>query len=277
MDRKEAIQLLKKYNINLINKKSATKKTKEYLVTDSFNESRVDNMLNLVDIVPNKNQKVPVLNYHFFYSHEQPNSCNETICISDKLFKEHIDYLIANDYDILTMSEYIDFLYGRINIKEKSVLITVDDGAFGTSDILPSILEEKKVHATLFLISSWWDIKNYQKSKYLEIYSHGHNLHHNDYCNDNGCGIKTLLLKKEQLLDDLDKSIKTVNSKKAFCYPFYSSNENVRKTVKEIGFQVAFGGGNKPSTINSNKYLLPRYVIYKNTTVEQLKKMLTNN
>lgn len=266
--------LLDKYGINIISEVSSSEHTKKYLVTDSFNETRVNDMIALKDIIINKNQKVPVLNYHFFYT--QPGSCNETICISDKLFSEHLDYLINNNYYILTMSEYIDFLYGRISIPEKSILITVDDGAFGTSDVLPRVLEEKKVHATLFLISGWWELEKYQVSKYLEIYSHGHDLHHNDYCGRNGCGVKTLLLSKDELLQDLNTSINRIGSKKAFCYPFYSSNAQVRKTVREAGFQVAFGGGNRSSTMNSDKYLLPRFVIYYNTTVENLKKMLIN-
>ena len=110
----------------------------------------------------------------------------------------------------------------------------------------------------------------------MEVYSHGHDLHHNDFCNTRGCGVKTLLLSKEELLKDLNTSSQRLGTKKAFCYPFYSSNSSVRKTVEEAGFQVAFGGGNRSSTMNDNKYLLPRFVIYYNTSVDSLKKMLTN-
>lgn len=269
-------ELLKKYNVNLVSEIKGNNSVKEFLVTDSFNTERIENMINLKDIKVNIKQKVPVLNYHFFYNEGSFNTCGQSICISDKLFKEHLDYMIDNNYYILRMSEYIDFLYGRISIPEKSVLLTVDDGAMGSHDILPKILDEYKVPVTLFLISGWWELEKYQTSKYLEIYSHGHDLHHRDYCNKNDCGVKTFLLSKEELLNDLNASSERLGTKKAFCYPFYASNSAVRKTVEEAGFQVAFGGGNIVSTMNSDKYNLPRFVIYNDTSVDKLKKMLTN-
>lgn len=269
-------EISKKYKVSFISDIKNSDNTKEFLVTDSFNSERIDNMLKLQDIKVNDKQKVPVLNYHFFYNDGNFKVCGETICISDKLFKKHLQYLIDNNYYILRMSEYIDFLYGRISIPEKSVLLTVDDGAMGTYDILPKILDEYKVPATLFLVSGWWELEKYQTSKYLEVYSHGHDLHHNDYCKKNSCGVKTLLLSKEELLLDLNTSALRLGSKKAFCYPFYSSNSSVRKTVEEAGFQVAFGGGNRSTTMKSDKYNLSRFVIYNDTSVEELKKMLTN-
>ena len=271
------MQLLKKYDVELVTGMKKTTKIKEYLITDSFNKKRIDDMLNLQDIKIDKNQKVPVLNYHFFYPDGNFKICGETICISDKLFKEHLEYLLSEEYYFLTMSEYIDFMYERIAIPKKSILITIDDGAMGTYDILPEILNQYKVPATLFLISGWWNIDKYKQSTYLEIYSHGHDLHHNDYCNSTSCGIKTLLLDKESLVNDLNLSIATIKSKKAFCYPFYASNSKIERIVKDTGFQVAFSGGNTFSTIDSNKYHIPRFVIYNDTTVKKLEKLLTNS
>ena len=64
-----------------------------------------------------------------------------------------MSYLRDNGYKTLTMSEFNDWMDGKIEIPEKSVLITIDDGAAGTYTHLPQILNEYQMHATLFLIS----------------------------------------------------------------------------------------------------------------------------
>ena len=45
-------------------------------------------------------------------------------------------------------------------------------------------------------------------------------------------------------------------------------------TLKELDFKIAFIGGNKKSNQNIDKYKLPRYIIYKNTSIESFKKMV---
>ena len=64
----------------------------------------------------------------------------------------------------LKMSEFKKWMFGEIELAEKSVLITVDDGAKGTgkhngNKLIP-ILEEYNMNATLFLITGWWSVEN---------------------------------------------------------------------------------------------------------------------
>ena len=184
------------------------------------------------------------------------------------------NYLKENNFKVLTMQEFNDWMDGKIEFDQKSVLITIDDGAAGTFDLLPAILEEYQMPATLFLISGWWPVSRYSSSSYLEIESHGHDLHHNHYCINDRCGYKTLLLSKEELKADLNTSIKTIGSQLAFCYPFYQTNTTLVEAVKESGFSLAFVGGNKKATRKSNKYYVPRYIIYKNTSLASFKNMV---
>lgn len=218
--------------------------------------------------------KIAVLNYHFFYD-SNTEACNETICISTNNFKKQLAYLKENNYKTLTMAEFNDWMDGKINLPKKSVLITVDDGAHGTYTHLPQILEEYQMHATLFLITGWWPVDRY-RSSYLEIESHGNELHHNNYCDTSGCGYKTLKLSKEEIKSDLQTSISIIGSNLAFCYPFYQTNSNLVQAVKESGFKLAFVGGNKKATRSSNKYYIPRYVVYKNTSLNSFIKMVSN-
>ena len=214
-----------------------------------------------------KEQKIAVLNYHFFYD-DQTEQCNENICLQTSHFREQLDYLKNNNYKTLTIEEFTKWMYNEIELPEKSVLITIDDGALGTSSIngnkLIPILEEYKMHATLFLITAWWDKSNYS-SKYLDVESHGDDIHIVGTCGK----AKIHCLSKDELVTDFQTSINKLNTNTAFCYPFYTYNNNAIEAIKQLGFKVAFAGGNRKAKRSDNKYLIPRYPIYKTTTMDQ--------
>lgn len=245
---------------------------------DIYNDTtinRIDDILK--GIKQETNNKIAVLNYHFFYDGASGENCNEIICLDISNFKKQLEYLKENNYKTLTMKEFNDWMDKKLVIPKKSVLITIDDGAMGTSfingnKIIP-ILEEYKMNATLFLITGWWDAANY-KSNYLELQSHGDELHHNNYCNGNRCGYKALLLTKEELINDLNTSINKLGTNLAFCYPFYQKNSIVIDALKETGFKLAFSGGNRKTSQKDDKYNIPRYIIYKNTSLNSFIKML---
>ena len=101
---------------------------------------------------------VPVTVYHFIYL-EGDKSCNEGICHSEKQIKEHFNYLRNNKFFTMNTTELRLYLEGKLRVPKKSILITIDDGA-RAHNFVP-LLEEYKINATLFLISSW-----YPKSKF---------------------------------------------------------------------------------------------------------------
>lgn len=215
---------------------------------------------------------IPVLNYHFFYN-DGNNNCGETICLAKSKLEEHLKYLTENGFKTLTMQEFIDWYEGRIEVPYKSVLITIDDGAMGTSfingNILIPLLEQYKVHATLFLITAWWDKANY-KSDYLEVESHGHDIHVTGECGR----AKLQCLNYDQLYNDLKTSMDILGSNKSFCFPFYTSSGIAPQVLQNLGVKVAFGGGGYNATRSSNRYYIPRYPIYDDITMEQFINMV---
>ena len=215
---------------------------------------------------------IPVLNYHFFYSGDY-SSCGESICLSNTKLEEHLKYLSDNGFKTLTMQEFVDWYEGRIEVPSNSVLITIDDGAMGTSltngNILIPLLEKYQVHATLFLITSWWDKSEYA-SPYLDVESHGYNIHFNG-----SCGAAQLkCLSHDELYNDLKTSMDILGSYKSFCYPFYTSNDNAYNVLSELGVRVAFGGGGYNATRGSYRYYIPRYPIYDSITMDQFINMV---
>jgi len=211
---------------------------------------------------------IPVLNYHFFYHDEYGNYCNEIICLSKSKLEEQFKYLHDNGYVTLTIQQFNDWYDGKIEVPEKSVLLTIDDGGMGTSisdgNVLIPLLEKYEINATLFLITAWWSKDDY-KSDYLDVESHGFDIHKQGSCGDK----RLVCLDKEQLKNDLQLSINLLESNKAFCYPFYRYTTDSIEVIEELGFSTAFIGGSRNATRYDNRYLIPRYPIVDGITIDE--------
>ncbi len=208
---------------------------------------------------------ISVLNYHFFY--EDDASCGEIICLKKSMFERQMKYLADEGYYTPTMQEFEWFLDGKIRLPQKSVLITVDDGALGADTILPEILEKYNLHASLFLITGWND-KNKFTSSHIELHSHSDAMHTPGVCPDGqGGGIKCL--PKDTILADLKKTRDLLNQTTAFAYPFYEYNQRAIDLLKEAGFTMAFIGSRKKAYPGINKMLIPRYSIVSSYTMNE--------
>lgn len=235
-----------------------------------------------VSVFENKNTSlkhtdaIATLVYHFTYdssNKEEEKNCknsNITICLSDKLFKEHLTYMKENNFYTATMNDLSLFIDGKVQLPLKTVVLTIDDGYFVSAAI--KVLEEMDMHATLFLIGSAGSPLDY-KSDNLEIHSHTYALHYPGAC-AGGQGSPLKCLNKETLLADLKKSREQLNGSTVFCYPFFEYNDYAISVLKEAGFEMAFIGGRYKIKVGSNKYKLPRYGIINTTYVEDIKKII---
>ena len=222
--------------------------------------------------------EIAVLNYHFFYDPELGETCPDGNCKTVQDFEKELSYLKQNNYKALTMEEFTKWMYGEIELPARSVLITIDDGAMGTgthngNKLIP-LLEKYQTHATLFLITGWWPIGNYS-SPYLDIESHTYDMHDGNYCEGQPRGSKLLCSSKEQVTEDLTKSAEITGSKNAFCFPMYVYNDTTLQVLQEVGFKLAFVGGDYKASRNNNKYQIPRYHIYRETSLDQFVNMIS--
>lgn len=212
-------------------------------------------------------QSVPVLNYHFFYD-KTTDTCNESICLEVTKFEEHLKYLKDNNFKTLTMEEFKKWMYGEIEIPSKSVLLTVDDGALGTGkhngNRLNPLLEKYELNATLFLITGWWDIANYT-GNYLDIQSHTNDMHQYGTCGRGQINCYSY----DQAKADIAQSIAVIGNTDSFCFPFYMYSETSLKVIKDSGFKLAFIGGNVDARRTNDKWLIPRYPIGSNITLNE--------
>ena len=147
---------------------------------------------------------IAVLNYHYTIdkNSEEGTECKQSICMSDTQVEEEIKYLKDNNFYPVTMEDLYLFLTGKIQLPEKSVAITIDDGWYLARMI--GILEKYEMQGTLYLIGSLASPNDY-KSNYLEIHSHTWDMHTPGVCKgSHGGGL--LCLDDQTILDDLKKN-----------------------------------------------------------------------
>lgn len=216
----------------------------------------------------NHTDGIRTLVYHAFYDSSAGKYCSSIICHDKSQFESHLKYLKENDYYGVTMNDLEMFIDGKIQLPEKSVLLTIDDGEKSVIDIAIPLLNKYEINATMFLITSYGKKEEYY-SPYLEIHSHSHNMHKTGICPGTDQGSPFVCHDREILLEDLKKSRELLDGSTVFCYPFYEYNDYAIQILKEAGFTMAFNGNWTKITVGSNKLELGRYTILRTTTLNE--------
>ena len=245
------------------------KPTKYTIIDDYLKMAKGEevNPTNIEDLATD----IPVVNYHFFFDSSLGEKCNESICLEANKFEEQLKWITENNYKTVTINEFADWKEGYIELPKHSVLLTIDDGGIGTSKIngnkLIPLLEKYKQHATLFLITAWGALNDYQ-SPYLDVQSHSFDLHYEARCPD-GRGMVACSDYKT-VKEDLEKSLNILSGDNtSFCFPFYSYDRESLQVLKDLNFRIAFVGGNRRANRNQKNYLITRYPIIDDITLDE--------
>ena len=241
----------------------------ELLYVKSEDVESVYNNKNTYD--KNKN-RIKVLTYHYIYNQDISN-CNQVICQSFNMFESHLDYIRKNDYFTLKLNELELYLDGKLQIPQKSIVITIDDGTLFDDGAL-ELLEKYKVNATMFIITGRTNNFERFKSDYLDLESHTDNMHNAYECAGYGMqGGGILCLPEEQVLNDLKTSQEKLGGSKYFAYPFFDFNVRAIKLLKQAGFKLAFigqydtDGYSYPNV--TDRYKVRRKTIFSDTSMDE--------
>ena len=90
---------------------------------------------------------IPVILYHHFASSGSPATV-----VSGEQFAENMAALSDAGYTAVTTAQLIDYVYKGINLPEKPVMITLDDGYYSNYEIAYPVLREYDFCATIFTI-----------------------------------------------------------------------------------------------------------------------------
>jgi len=197
-------------------------------------------------------QVVPVLCYHRFADH-----CDASLCTPSDLFERQMAYLEKNDYNVISMADFLDFVSYRGSIPHKAVVITMDDGYSSAYEIAFPILKKHGFTATLFVYTDFvgtsksavtWDQLRTMKAAGFEIGSHS--LSHCDLTKAKEGESdeaylervrKELLLSKKILDEKLDQSTAYL------AFPYGEFNQRILSLCEEAGYRLGFSvkqGGN---------------------------------
>lgn len=112
--------------------------------------------------VNNKNSKVTIVMYHYVRNLKESRYPNIK-GLDYKLFKEQMEFICKN-YNVVTMEEVIKSNCGEINLPEKALLLTFDDGYIDHYLNVYPILKKCGVQGSFFLSA-----KTLAESKVLDV------------------------------------------------------------------------------------------------------------
>lgn len=215
----------------------------------------------------NKKQKISVICYHNIGTKEEIErlpSERKKIFVEKTVFKHQMKWLKLLGYKTLTLDEFYDWKTGKIELPQKSILITFDDGRLNVYKHAMPILKKYNLKATIFTIGSKVndlqeisqymskDIINSCKKEYpnIEFACHSYDLH-----KKGSVASKNV----EELKEDLDNYQKVMGKTKYFAYPFGDYTENMITALKEKKYKLAFIYAEpKRATRESKDFLVPR-------------------
>lgn len=242
---------------------------------------------------------LPILLYHEINDTGEGESI-----ISKQVFITHLDALKEAGYQTVTFQQLIDFVENGVDLPQKPILITFDDGYVSNYEIAYPALKERDMQATIFIIGnsvgkdtyketgspmiphfSYEQAQEMVKSGTISIQSHTYDLHQYEPLEGNKYreGIlprsgETMEEYQDAIYQDLKKSIsdiqlnlgETVN---VLAYPFGLHTKESEEICTELGIKVTLTTQMEPARVlqgdmNSLR-LLGRYSI-DDCTVDEL-------
>lgn len=221
-----------------------------------------------------KNAKsIPVLLYHFFHNHNRFENMTTVISMRTDKFEEQMKYLKENDFMTLKLKDLESYINGKVQIKENSVVITIDDGSSTIYSLAYPIIEKYNINATVFAITSNDPNVINKQTDYIEIHSHTHNMHQTGKCSG-GQGGYFKCIDYNLGIEDLKKSKEVLNNTTYLAYPFGEYTDNSIKMLKDSGYTMALTTNYGNAKVGDDPYLVPRIYIYNEYSIDTFKRLV---
>ena len=239
---------------------------------------------------------VPILMYH----HLDDDAYMDTI-VTPETFESHIKALSDNGYTGVSFGELIDYVENGIELPEKPIVITFDDGYLSNYEFAYPILQKYKMKATMFVIGILVGKADYLddsdeypiiphfyyeqatemiESGLISIQSHSYDMHrYEEYevmlGREYRYGILPLETETEEEyilnfqndfeLARVELELETDTKMTVYSYPYGEYTDLSEKLLRELGIKVTLTtnhGSNKIIKGDSDTlYLLKRYSI----------------
>ncbi|MDR0596349.1 MAG: polysaccharide deacetylase family protein [Clostridiales Family XIII bacterium] len=189
---------------------------------------------------------LPVLMYHWFYDTEKgderpTNLINNWMEVSE--FEKEVSGLKDAGYYFPNWDEVYAYVRGEIDLPDKSIVLTADDGKKSFYKYAVPIFEKYEVRGTGFIIANKLTQKKVRKyvSNYVSLQSHTYDMH-------GGYGGKSFLqlLPFDEAVADLASGAAILGTTDALAYPFGYCDDEAASVCEAAGIKMAFltTGGN---------------------------------
>lgn len=230
-----------------------------------------------VEVVNNTTEQnaksIPVLLYHFFHNHNNYEGWTSVISLRIDKFEDQLKYLKDNNFMTLKMRDLELYVEGKVQIRENSVVLTIDDANESVFYLAYPVIEKYGVNATVFAVTSWYKEAITQETQYVEIHSHTHDMHITNRCRG-GQGGLFKCVDYDLGLNDLKQSRELLKNTTYLAYPFGEYTDLSIQLLKDAGYTMALTTNYGKAKVGDNKYLIPRMYIYNQYTIETFKRMI---
>lgn len=213
-------------------------------------------------LAPRAETRAVVLLYHAF------NRGNVPLSVRTRDFDAQLTWLEQHEVEIVTTTELLDFLDGRIALPARVALITIDDGFSSVYTQAWPVLAKHKARFTLGLptgmlespknapVMNWAQVRELLDSGLCEIASHGHM--HRRLAGMSGRLLKEELELSRQLIEE-----RLGVTPVAYFYPLGAYDRSSAKAVQQAGYRGAFRATGAPIAASAGPmFWLPRVSIF---------------
>jgi peptidoglycan/xylan/chitin deacetylase (PgdA/CDA1 family) len=212
-------------------------------------------------------QLVPVLTYHRFSTDGTANR----MTVPAANFEAQMKFLNDNDYRVVTLDQFDDFLEFKAQLPDRAVVITADDGWMSFYQIAYPILKKYGYPATLFVYSdfpesdplalTWVQVKEMAKGG-IDIECHSKT--HRNLRMESGEDFRAYLAQLELELKGVQEEMKRKGgiTCRYLAYPYGGRNPLVVALTQKYGFRAAFTVTRGSNSFFAQDFIVRRSMIY---------------
>jgi peptidoglycan/xylan/chitin deacetylase (PgdA/CDA1 family) len=228
---------------------------------------------------------LPILMYHSISPEAAPKFARFAMHPGD--FAAQMAYLADAGYQSMTVTDAMAVLDRRQPLPERAVVLTFDDGFADFHTMALPILQENRLRATLYVVTSYigrtglwnadcgeqdrpmigWPQLREAAEQGVEIGAHSHTHPQLDRLDATRC-TSEIRRSKAVLEDRLGIA---VNS---FAYPFGYRVGATERAVAAAGFDSAVGVDDLRALRGENRFALPRLTVNAGTSTEEFRQLL---
>lgn len=233
--------------------------------------------------------EIPVIMYHRIIRENDEKGVHG-IYVLDKDFDEQMRYLKDNGYQTITFEDIKNGKWRkRFNKGNKWIMITFDDGYTDNYEVAFPILKKYGFKATIYLLGevkyNKWDVDNPKNpevkfdlmgdSEIHEMQEYGiefggHTLTHPMLAKINIDEARREIMESKAILDK--KLGKNMN---VFAYPYGNLNEDVKKIVKEAGYEFAVATDSGDISFSEDLFQIRRIAIFPDNKLFNYKRKIS--